>query len=105
MRNKILKSIVLSCIFIASASTGASAEQTDPNVLAQTSARIAGSARYCKMEDDLIEEYITKVQAKLAYLSEDTYEKVLTKIEFISSKIPGKEDSVFIIYSVIRFKI
>ncbi|GHF29775.1 hypothetical protein GCM10017044_26310 [Kordiimonas sediminis] len=76
-------------------STSVYADQSDPLILAQTNAKIAGAARFCEYEEDLIEEYIIKTEARLAYLSKDTYEKVLTKIEFKNQldAASGKEPS------------
>lgn len=50
--------------------------------LARDSAIVAGGSKYCKFDDDLVEEYIAKAEARLSILAADEYEKVLARLEF-----------------------
>ena len=54
----------------------------DPVLLAQDSARMAGGARYCKADEELVDEYIGRSEGKLRALAKDDYEKVVLQIEF-----------------------
>ena len=54
----------------------------DPILIAQDSARIAGGARYCKADEELVDEYIGRAEGKLRALAKDEYEKVVLQIEF-----------------------
>ncbi len=49
---------------------------------AHQSGKIAGGAQYCKMDSELIEEYIIKTNAKIAFIARDKYQKVLGRLEF-----------------------
>ncbi|MFC4349853.1 hypothetical protein ACFO5Q_18535 [Kordiimonas lipolytica] len=65
--------------------SGIPASHADENELlnfARSSAKVAGSAQYCKADEDMIDEFIAKAEARLAILSKDDYEKVLGKLEF-----------------------
>ena len=46
------------------------------------SARIAGAARYCEVEEDMLDDYISRAEGRIAGLSQDDYEKVMARIEF-----------------------
>jgi len=50
--------------------------------LAQTTAAIAGGARFCKLDPDDIEEFISKADAQIVLLARDDYQKVLGRLEF-----------------------
>ena len=50
--------------------------------LAHDSARMAGSATYCKADEELVDEYIGKMEGKIAALAKDDYQKVLASVEF-----------------------
>ncbi|UTW56655.1 hypothetical protein [Kordiimonas sp. SCSIO 12610] len=56
--------------------------ENDPLVAARMMATTAGSAKYCKIRDDIVEQYISNAYARLALLSRDEYEKVLSRLEF-----------------------
>lgn len=56
--------------------------ENDPMVAARSLATTAGSAKYCKIRDDIVEQYISNAYARLALLSKDDYEKVLARLEF-----------------------
>lgn len=51
-------------------------------LMARNAATIAGGARYCELDEDDIDEFITKVDAEIAYRSRDNYQKVLARLEF-----------------------
>lgn len=51
-------------------------------LIARESAIVAGGAKYCKFDDDLVEEFIARVEARLSVLASDEYEKVLARLEF-----------------------
>jgi len=70
-------------------STQVSAVQTQPGntsdkvqEAAGNAARLVGAARYCKVDDDLIEEFITNAEAYITTLAKDDYEKVFGRLEF-----------------------
>ncbi len=50
--------------------------------LARDTASLAGAARYCELDPELIEEYIAKAKAKIAVMASDDYEKVMGRMEF-----------------------
>lgn len=49
---------------------------------AHDAARIAGNARYCKADEELVDEYIGRAEGNIASLAKDEYEKVLASVEF-----------------------
>lgn len=49
---------------------------------ARESATIAGGARYCRLDQDDIEEFIGKAQAQIVLLARDDYQKILGRLEF-----------------------
>jgi hypothetical protein len=49
---------------------------------ARKHAALAGGARFCKLDKDDIEEFISKADARLALLARDDYQKVLGRLEF-----------------------
>ncbi|WP_374764961.1 hypothetical protein [Yunchengibacter salinarum] len=62
----------------------APADTAENNLLADArkSARIAGSARYCGLEPELIEEYIVNTEARIKSRARDNVDRVLLGIEF-----------------------
>ncbi|WP_417451731.1 hypothetical protein [Kordiimonas sp.] len=70
--------IVLVLAYVASPASAAE----DIMQVAHDSARIAGGARYCKADEELIDEYIGKSEGKIAALAKDEYEKVVASLEF-----------------------
>lgn len=61
---------------------GVQANEQDLLLLARDAATIAGGARFCKADDDMIEEFIAKADANIAFRAKDDYEKVLARLEF-----------------------
>jgi hypothetical protein len=49
---------------------------------ARDTATIAGGARYCRMDPDDIDSFMSKVEARITMLSRDDYQKVLARLEF-----------------------
>jgi hypothetical protein len=74
----------LGIAFAISSSTNAQSQSQDNEILtlARDSAIVAGGAKYCKFDDDLVEEYTAKAEARLSALAADEYEKVLARLEF-----------------------
>jgi hypothetical protein len=50
--------------------------------VAHDSARMAGNARFCKADEELVDEYIGRAEGKIAAMAKDDYEKVLASVEF-----------------------
>lgn len=50
--------------------------------VAHDSARMAGGARFCKADEELVDEYIGRSEGRIAALAKDDYEKVLASVEF-----------------------
>lgn len=50
--------------------------------IARDSAEYAGGGKYCKLDDDIVEDFIIKVDARMAFLARDDYEKILARLEF-----------------------
>jgi len=50
--------------------------------IARQAARVAGGARYCKLQNDDIEEFIGKAEARIALVARDDYQKILGRLEF-----------------------
>lgn len=48
---------------------------------------IAGGARHCKFDKDLVEEYISLAHAKIAQLAKDKEENVIAKMDFTNSMV------------------
>jgi hypothetical protein len=84
MKKTILIATVTTALTAAlTATPGASAtSEEDLLLLARDAATIAGGARYCKADDELIEEYMAKADAQIAFRAKDDYEKVLARLEF-----------------------
>ena len=45
-------------------------------------ARLGGAARYCKLDSEMIEEYMDKASAQIHMTAKDQYEKVVAHITF-----------------------
>jgi len=57
--------------------------EADPLMtLAHQAATYVGGARYCNADEDLVEEYIAKTDAKIKFLAKDEYERVMAQLEF-----------------------
>lgn len=85
--NKFLLSSLACLTFVSLGSDTARAQSQNAQEqallqLARDTATIAGGARYCELDQDDIEEFIGKVDARLAYLARDNYQKVLARLEF-----------------------
>lgn len=50
--------------------------------VARQAALLAGGARFCRIDDETIDEFIGLTDARLAVLARDDYEKVMGKLEF-----------------------
>lgn len=49
---------------------------------AHEGAKLAGAARFCNVDSDLIDEFISTTHARIAMLAKDTYEKIAGRLEF-----------------------
>lgn len=86
----LIKKTIIASALAATAATSASANLQNPPAkleeailnYARTNGVVAGSAKYCKIADDLLEEYIAKTNAQIAFLARDDYQKVLGRLEF-----------------------
>ena len=58
------------------------AADEDALQVAHDTARIAGGARFCKADEELVDEFIGKSEGRIASLAKDEYEKVSAAIEF-----------------------
>lgn len=58
------------------------ATEADLLIFARQSATVAGGAQFCKADEDMIDTFISRSEAKLAVLANDEYEKVLGRLEF-----------------------
>eukprot|EP00657_Telonema_sp_P-1_P008540 TRINITY_DN29911_c0_g1_i1.p2 TRINITY_DN29911_c0_g1~~TRINITY_DN29911_c0_g1_i1.p2 ORF type:complete len:115 (-),score=10.88 TRINITY_DN29911_c0_g1_i1:43-387(-) len=56
--------------------------EEDALQVARDTARIAGGARFCKADEELVDEFIGKGEGKIAALAKDEYDKVSAAIEF-----------------------
>ncbi|MEX0298470.1 MAG: hypothetical protein AB3N28_05330 [Kordiimonas sp.] len=59
-------------------------EQREARIIdtARQSAQLAGGARFCRVDNETIDEFIGLTDARIAVLARDDYEKVLGKLEF-----------------------
>lgn len=61
---------------------------------ASDTAKVAGSASFCAMDVDVVEDYISRAQAKIAAIANDKIDRVVARIEFgnvynvASSQVP-----------------
>jgi len=81
MKNNIAFGLV-TALMIGSGIPASHADETELLSFARHSAKIAGGAQYCKADEDMIDEFIARAEARLAVLAKDDYEKVLGKLEF-----------------------
>lgn len=51
-------------------------------VVARSGAGLAGAARYCVLDEDMVDEFITKTEGRIAALARDEFEKVVARLEF-----------------------
>jgi hypothetical protein len=49
---------------------------------ARDTATVAGGARYCELDPDDIEEFISKADGKMTLMARDDYQKILARVEF-----------------------
>lgn len=49
---------------------------------AHDGAKLAGAARFCNVDSDLVDEFISTTHARIAMLAKDTYEKIAGRLEF-----------------------
>ncbi|MFC3050749.1 hypothetical protein [Kordiimonas pumila] len=82
---------LLTCCFIAGlvATPAMLAEAQENNTtnnalvdFAHQSGTMAGGAQFCMAEEDTLEEYIGAVEARIALLAKDDYEKIFGRLEF-----------------------
>jgi len=73
---------LFAAIMIGSGIPASHADENELLTFARSSAKVAGGAQYCKADEDMIDEFIAKAEARLAILAKDDYEKVLGKLEF-----------------------
>ncbi len=85
----IRKTIITSLLTVTIAATAAvnaqsASKKQEDTILnyARNNGVVAGGAKYCKVADDLLEEYIAKTNAQIAFLARDDYQKVLGRLEF-----------------------
>lgn len=78
---KYMKAIMLACTVLG---TTAISAQQDSRILAMArdSAEYAGGGRFCGLDRDMVEDFIVKVDARMALLAKDDYEKILARLEF-----------------------
>jgi hypothetical protein len=81
MKNNIALGLMMATM-IGSGFPASHADESELLSFARSSAIIAGGAQYCKADEDMIDEFVTKAEARLAILAKDDYEKVLGKLEF-----------------------
>lgn len=75
--------MLVGALFTLPAATSAlDQSETKLLILARDSAIIAGGAKYCKLDPELIEDFIARTEARLSVLAKDEYEKVLARLEF-----------------------
>ncbi|NVJ98458.1 MAG: hypothetical protein HWE25_09915 [Alphaproteobacteria bacterium] len=97
-----IKTNLLTATLFGLCATSAYADENDILVYARQSAIIAGGAQYCRADEDMIDEFVSKAEARIAYLAKDDYEKVLGKLEFknvlagASAKEPQKGCDAFV---------
>ena len=51
-------------------------------IAAQNGAVLAGAGKYCNVDSDLLDEFTNSVEARIALLAKDDYEKIVGKLEF-----------------------
>ncbi len=51
-------------------------------IAAQNGAILAGAGKYCNVDSDLLDEFTSSVEARIALLAKDDYEKIVGKLEF-----------------------
>ncbi|WP_417456721.1 hypothetical protein [Kordiimonas sp.] len=78
------KTTTVSLVFLAASIGFASPALAQESALqvARDTARIAGGARFCKADEELVDEFIGKSEGKIAALAQDEYDKVSAAIEF-----------------------
>ncbi|WP_262690482.1 hypothetical protein [Kordiimonas aestuarii] len=82
---KAIKISTATCVFVIIAAVfPAPSAQAAADIMqvAHDSARVAGGARYCNADEELVEEYIGKSEGKIAAMAKDDYEKVVASLEF-----------------------
>lgn len=69
------------------ASPNASQEVETASKYAKQAALVAGAARNCKLDKDLIDEFISLAQARIASLAADKEENVLARMDFTNTLV------------------
>lgn len=82
--SKKIVALSLSALVGASMLAAETTHAQDSRILtmARDSAEYAGGGKYCKLDDDMVEDFIVKVDARMAFLARDDYEKILARLEF-----------------------
>lgn len=60
----------------------ADADENDLLAFARSNALLAGGAQYCRIDEEMVDEFTARVDARIALLAKDDYEKVLARLEF-----------------------
>ncbi|TNE65222.1 MAG: hypothetical protein EP335_05900 [Alphaproteobacteria bacterium] len=78
---KIVSAALFAACFLAAPSYADEAQDTMMAV-AREAATYAGAARFCAVDEDLVDEFIAKAEARLRMMAKDDYERVLGQVEF-----------------------
>ena len=81
-----LTALSLSWQHIATPATAVEKSETAASY-AHQAALIAGGARNCKLDKDLIDEFISLAQVRIATLATDKEENVLAKMDFTNTLV------------------
>jgi len=77
---------ILAAVYVAfPATVNAQTQSTQEAALltfARDTAMVAGGARYCELDPDDIEEFISKADSKMTLMARDDYQKILARVEF-----------------------
>jgi len=90
---KTIKKLLLGTILAATASSMAlsaqdlTADVSKASKLAKDYAHIAGSALFCRFEQDAVEEFIVRAQTKINQAAKDREGKIIAKMDFTNSMI------------------
>ena len=88
-----MKKILTSTLVLMVASSTLSLAQDLTSDISKTSqmaknyAHVAGSALFCKLDSNAIEEYIVLAQIKINKAAKDREDKILSKMDFTNSMI------------------
>jgi len=86
-----MRFVVLGCSFVMSAVSLAAVQDVGPTLnkrdkavmdFANGSAQLAGAAAYCKIDEDLLALYLSRVDSRLATIARDEVELVVARSQF-----------------------